>query len=400
MGIEEPVDEEAFRAEVAAFLRSMLDDRLRAIAARQSGLFAEGELQHAIHSRLYEKGWVAPSWPQDHGGPGWTARQREIFHTEYARSGLPRLPSFGLNLCAPVVMRFGTAAQKAFFLPRILSNEAYFCQGYSEPGAGSDLASLGTHAERVGDHYVVRGAKIWTTHAHYANWIFMLVRTSTEGRRQAGITFLLAAMDSPGITVRPILSISGDHEVNEVFFDEVSVPVANRIGEENEGWTVAKNLLEFERGGAPVGAQLVNAAERLKKIAAQMPDGYGGNLLDDPYFRRNTAMAEIEVATAAALDWRFGGRAAAGQSIGDAGASMKKLMSSEKSQLMTELMMGALGPYAAPSQRGALNGGEEDPIGFDAAATPTAKYFNDRAKSIFGGASEIQRNILAKILGL
>ena len=232
----------AFRDEVRTFLDAKFSPELRELSARQAGVFAEGELARRWHRILYEQGWIAPLWPTEYGGTGWTGAQREIFQAECAKVGTPSLPAMGLSLCAPVIMKFGSEAQKAYFLPRILSNEHYWCQGYSEPQSGSDLASLQTRAMRDGADYVVNGSKIWTTHAHYANWIFLLVRTSTEGKQQQGISFLVSPMDAPGITVRPIISMSGDHEVNQVFFDNVRIPVANRMGEENQGWTVAKYL--------------------------------------------------------------------------------------------------------------------------------------------------------------
>ena len=259
----------AFRREVRDFLDDKFTPELRALTARQAGVFAEGELALRWHRILFERGWIAPAWPEEFGGPGWTGDQRAIFQEECARVGTPRLPAMGLSLCGPVIMRYGTAEQKAFFLPRMLSGEHYWCQGYSEPQSGSDLASLQTRAVRDGDDYVVDGSKLWTTHAHYANWIFLLVRTSTEGKPQAGISFLVCPMDTPGITVRPILSMSGEHEVNQVYFDGVRIPVANRMGEENQGWTVAKYLLEFERGGGSSGVGLGVAMDRLEDIARQ-----------------------------------------------------------------------------------------------------------------------------------
>jgi alkylation response protein AidB-like acyl-CoA dehydrogenase len=257
----EAPDDAAFRAEVREFIDTAFDADMQSMAARLAGIYAEGEFARCWHKALYVKGWIAPAWPKEYGGTGWSWRQRQIFLSEVARAGIPNLPAFGLNLCAPVIMKYGTPEQTAFFLPRILSNEIYFCQGYSEPQAGSDLASLQTRAVRDGDDYVINGTKLWTTHAHYANWIFMLVRTSSEGRPQQGISFVVAPMATPGISVRPIRSISGEHEVNQVFLDDVRVPVANRFGKENEGWAVAKYLLEFERGGNSVGPAGVERPE-------------------------------------------------------------------------------------------------------------------------------------------
>jgi alkylation response protein AidB-like acyl-CoA dehydrogenase len=396
------VDDEAFRAEVRAFLDTKFTPELRDLTARQAGVFADGALAQRWHGILYEQGWIAPAWPPEYDGASWTSRQRAIFQEECARVGTPRLPGMGLSLCAPVIMRYGTEEQKAYFLPRMLSGEHRWCQGYSEPQSGSDLASLQTRAVRDGDDYVVNGSKIWTTHAQFANWIFLLVRTSTEGKPQAGITFLVSPMDAPGIAVRPIISMSGEHEVNQVFFDNVRIPVANRMGAENEGWTVAKYLLEFERGGGSSGPGLTASLARLGEIAKLQPADDGGALYDDPDFGRDLARLEIDVM---ALDWterRLSAKQRAGDGIGNAAASLKKLCASELGQRIENLTMRALGPYALADQREGLgSGANAPPIGPDYALTPTARYLNGRASTIFGGSSEVQRNILARVaLGL
>jgi alkylation response protein AidB-like acyl-CoA dehydrogenase len=390
-----------FRAEVREFLEANYTADLRAMRARTAGVFAQGELARRWHEALFEKGWIAPAWPTEYGGPGWTASQREIFYEECARLNAPVLPSFGTSLCGPVIMRFGTPAQKAYFLPRILSNEHYWCQGYSEPGAGSDLASLQTRAIRDGDAYVVEGSKIWTTHAHHANWIFMLVRTDPAAKAQAGITFLITPLDAPGISVRPIRSISGEHELNQVFFEGVRVPVANRLGEENAGWTVAKYLLEFERGGQPAGVAQRVGLEDVEALARR-ESASGGALIDDRDFRRKAAALEIEIMALECTSRRLSGGSDAASSVGGIAASMKKLLGSQKTQEVTELALEAIGIYAPADQRQALgNAPEGPPIGPEHAATATARYLNTRAVSIFGGASEIQRNILARLaLGL
>ncbi|HKP78976.1 MAG TPA: acyl-CoA dehydrogenase family protein [Phenylobacterium sp.] len=402
MGAEIPDDECLFRAEVREFLAQSFTPELRALAARQAGVFADGELARRWHRALYERGWIAPAWPVEYGGTGWTGRQRAVFQEECARAGVPRLPGMGLSLCAPVIMRYGTPEQKAYFLPRMLSGEHYWCQGYSEPQSGSDLASLQTRAVRDGDDYVVQGSKIWTTHAQYANWIFLLVRTSTGGKPQQGITFLVSPMDAPGISVRPIISMSGEHEVNQVFLDNVRIPVAHRMGEENEGWTVAKYLLEFERGGGTAGVGLTVALDRLKAIAREEAGDAGERLYDDPHFRRELAQLEIQVM---ALDWterRLDAQRQTGGGIGNAAASLKKLCGSELAQRIEELTMRALGPYAAPDQNACLgSGANQMQIGPAYAAVPTARFLNGRAATIFGGSSEVQRNILARVaLGL
>jgi alkylation response protein AidB-like acyl-CoA dehydrogenase len=397
-----PEEVEAFRQEVRAFLDEKLTPELRAITARQAGVFAEGELNRRWQAILYERGWVAPSWPKEHGGPGWSPMQRHIFADECAKADAPVLAGMGLQLCGPVLMGYGTPEQRAFFLPKILSGEHYWCQGYSEPQSGSDLASLQTRAVRDGDHYVVNGSKIWTTHAHFANWIFLLVRTNTEVRPQAGISFLLTPMDAPGISVRPILSISGEHEVNQVFLDDVRIPVANRVGEENQGWTVAKYLLEFERGGGASASKLANMVQHARAIAQTEAAG-GVSVWDEsPDFRQRLLSLEIDVAGLDYAERRVASLLTAGLPVGDASASVLKLTVSQLLQRATELQVEALGPYAAADQRQALGyGANSPPIGPEYAVTPTAKYLNSRAATIYGGSQEIQHNILARVvLGL
>jgi len=390
----------AFRDEVRAFLDAQFTPELREAAARQAGVFSDGALARRWHQVLYAQGWVAPAWPKAFGGPGWTHVQRYIFESECAEVGAPSLPAMGLQMCGPVLMGHGTAEQKAFFLPRILSGEHYWCQGYSEPQSGSDLASLQTRADRDGDHYVITGSKLWTTHAQFANWMFMLVRTAFDGKPQAGITFLLVDMATPGITVQPIISISGEHEVNQVFFDGVRVPVANRVGEEHQGWTVAKYLLEFERGGGAWTARIKGLLRQIRAAArAETADG-AGSLSDDPAFRRRLAELECEVSAVDITERRVVSQLSTGANAGDAAASMLKLKGSETQQKATELLVEALGHYARPNQRPAL-AGEASPIGPPHARAPVSRYLNARASTIFGGSSEIQRNILARaVLGL
>ena len=392
----------AFRDEVRAFLSEKLTPELRAANARQAGVFAEAELNRAWHAILYEKGWIAPSWPVEHGGTGWSPLQRHIFADECAKAEAPVIPAMGLQMCGPVLMKYGTDAQKAFFLPRMLSGEHYWCQGYSEPQSGSDLASLQTRAVREGDDYVVDGTKLWTTHAHFANWIFLLVRTSTEAKPQAGISFLLTPMDAPGITVRPILSISGEHEVNQVFFDGVRIPVANLVGEENQGWTVAKALLEFERGGGVMGSRLVKMVDQARRIARTEAADGESFWAASPDFRRRLLDLEIEVAGLDHTERNVAAQLSAGRDIGDATASVLKLTVSNLLQRATELTLEALGVYGAPDQRDGLGyGANAAPIGPDYALTPGAKYLNSRAATIYGGSQEVQHNILARVvLGL
>lgn len=384
----------AFRNEVRTFLDRALTPEIRAGTARQAGVFSEGELCRMWHRVLYEKGWVAPSWPVEHGGPGWSPMQKFIFADECARAGAPKLPAMGLQMCGPVLMRYGTEEQKAFFLPKMLSGEHYWCQGYSEPQSGSDLASLQIRAVRDGDDYVVSGSKIWTTHAHYANWMFLLVRTATEAKPQAGISFLLTPMDVKGLTVRPIISISGEHEVNQVFFDDVRIPVANRVGDENQGWTVAKALLEFERGGGASASDLKAQLRTARKIAET--EGWWSQ---DMAFRRRWAELDVELEALDVAERQTAEALMAERRVGDATASQLKMAVSTLLQRITELNMDALGAYGAADQRAALGmGANEPPVGPAYALTPTAKFLNSRAATIYGGSNEIQHNILARVI--
>jgi alkylation response protein AidB-like acyl-CoA dehydrogenase len=388
----------AFRDEVRRFLDEKFTAELREEASRQSGVFAEAGLNRKWHRILFEKGWIAPSWPQRYGGTGWTPVQRYLFDNECAEAGTPSLPAMGLQMCGPCMMGYGTAEQKAFYLPRILSGEHYWCQGYSEPQSGSDLASLQTRAKREGGHYVVNGSKIWTTHAQFANWMFLLVRTSTEGKPQQGISFLLLDMKTPGLTVKPIITMSGEHEVNQCFFDDVRIPVENLVGAENQGWTVAKYLLEFERGGM-YSARLRGMLRKVKAMAQTEGDGTGATLSDDEAFQRKLAEAETEILAVDFTERRLISQLSTGGPVGDATASMLKLRGSELTQTLSTLALEAIGAYAVPDQRG---GGTQEPsIGPDYAFTVTARYLNNRAATIYGGSSEVQHNILARTaLGL
>jgi alkylation response protein AidB-like acyl-CoA dehydrogenase len=391
----------AFRDEVKRFLDEKFTPDLRAAAARQAGVFAEAEVNRRWHKILYEQGWIVPSWPKEYGGTGWTVVQRYIFDTECAAAGTPALPAMGLAMCGPVLMRFGTPAQKEFFLPRMLSGEHYWCQGYSEPQSGSDLASLACRAVREGDHYVVNGSKIWTTHAHFANWMFLLVRTRTEGKPQAGITFLVTKMDAPGLSVRPIITMSGEHEVNQVFFDNVHIPAANLVGEENQGWTVAKYLLEFERGHS-FAARIWGLLRQTRAIAMAECSDDGRPLWEDDAFRHKAAEIEVALTAVDFTERRAISQLSTGGNAGDAVASMLKLKGSETMQKVTELALEAMAYYGWPDQRASLGiGANQPPIGPEAGATVTARYLNARAATVYGGSSEVQRNILARaVLGL
>ena len=385
--------EESFRHEVREFLDHALTPDLKAEADRQVGVFALPELARKWHEILYRKGWIAPSWPVEYGGTGWNALQRFIFEEECAQVNTPMLPAMGLQMCGPVLIGHGTPAQRDFFLPRILSGEHFWCQGYSEPSAGSDLARLKARAVRDGDEYVLDGTKIWTTYAHAANWIFMLVRTALDTKPQAGISFLLVPLDTPGITIAPIKSISGDHEVNQIFFDGVRVPVANRVGGENQGWSVAKYLLEFERGGGIATNRTRRVTGLLKRLATR-------ERLLEPDLLRRLAQLEIEIEATEWIQRRMLRDIGAGDSVGNANASILKLKASELYQTASLLFLDALGGWGLADQRDVLDG--KGPVhGPEYAMTGAARYMNSRAMSIFGGSSEIQRGIIAKtVFGL
>lgn len=392
-------EDAAFRDEVRAFLDTHLTDELREAGRLTTSVFTDRDYNLKWHKILYEKGWVAPNWPEEYGGTGWSEMQKYIWSSECARAQTPNLSPMGLRMCGPVIMKYGTQEQKDFYLPRILAGEDYWCQGYSEPGSGSDLASLQCKAVREGDEYVINGTKIWTTHAHFANRMFCLVRTDASGKPQQGITFLLIDMDTPGLKVEPILTMAGDHEVNQVFFDDVRVPVKNRVGEENDGWTVAKYLLEFERGGAYAAGLEVNI-QQVEHIANQEAAD-GGKLIDDPAFKAKLDDAAIRVKALEMTEHRIMSAMSAGQNPGPA-SSMLKTGGTELKQLIDTLAVEAVGYYMAPFEREAREPGSNiAPVGPDYALTPMATYLNNRASSIYGGSNEVQRNIMAKlVLGL
>ncbi|AYV49641.1 acyl-CoA dehydrogenase [Caulobacter flavus] len=390
MDLELSPEDLAFRDEVRAFLDAELTPALREAGRRMTSVFCDKDHSLAWQRILHAKGWVAPSWPVEHGGPGWSEIQRHVFQAECARAGAPSLAPMGLRMVAPAIMRFGTPAQKACYLPRILSGEDYWCQGYSEPGAGSDLASLRMKATPDGDDYVLNGSKIWTTHAHWATHMFCLVRTSTQGKPQAGITFLLVEMDRPGIRVDPIVTLAGEHEVNQVFFDDVRTPKADRLGEENQGWTVAKHLLEFERGGG-YAAGLEAGLSRLREAGAA----------EDPDQRRRLAEAEIAALAIDVTERRVLSALAGGANPGPA-SSILKAQGSEALQRQDELAVAHLGAWAAVRQPAAHGAGSNEAlVGPEHGRATMARYLNNRAASIYGGSNEIQRDIIAKlVLGL
>ena len=390
----------AFRAEIRSWLAENLTDELREVAAKSTSVFVDKHYTLKWQAILHKQGWVAPSWPAEYGGTGWSEAERHIFASECALAGAPPLSPMGLRMVAPAIMHYGTPEQKAQYLPRILSGEDYWCQGYSEPGSGSDLASLSLRAERDGDHYVLNGSKIWTTHAHFANKMFCLVRTSRDGRPQQGITFLLLDMNTPGITVRPIHSIADDHDFNQVFFEDVRVPVSGRLGEEDQGWGVAKYLLEFERAVAH-SAGLKAALADVVRHARTLPAGGEGTLMDQPDVRRRISGLAAQIAAIEASEDVVMAQVARGRNPGPA-ASMLKIQGTETAQKVQELAVELAGDYAAVSQFVARQPGSNiEAIGPGIALTAVPRYFNGRAASIYGGSNEIQRNIIAKmVLGL
>ena len=393
-------EDAAFRDEVRAFLDEKLTPELREAGQLTTSVFTDKKWNLAWQKVLYEKGWVAPNWPAEYGGTGWTEMQKYIFASECARAGTPHLSPMGLRMCGPMLMKFGTKEQKEFYLPRILSGEDYWCQGYSEPGSGSDLASLQCKAVRDGDEYVINGTKIWTTHAHFANRMFCLVRTDASGKPQEGITFVLIDMDTPGIKIDPIITLAGEHEVNQVFFDDVRVPVANRVGEENDGWTVAKYLLEFERGGSSAPG-LWEGVEKIRAVAEGEQAGTGERLIDDKGFARKLADAEIELKSIEMTEHRVMAELAGGKNPGPA-SSMLKTKGTEMRQRLDEIAIETIAYYAGVNQMDAREPGSNvEPIGPADGMVFMPSYLNNRAASIYGGSNEVQRNIMAKlVLGL
>ena len=403
MDLDLTAEDAAFADEVRAFLDRSLTPELRQAGRRATSVFMDKDYSLAWQKILHARGWAAPSWPAEYGGPGWSDMQRYVFAAECARAGAPSLAPMGLKMVGPVIMGYGTPEQKAHYLPRILSGEDYWCQGYSEPGAGSDLAALQLSAVLDGDDYVLNGSKIWTTHAHWANRMFCLVRTRREGKAQAGITFLLLDMDSPGVSVRPIITLAGDHEVNQVFFDQVRVPAAGRVGEENNGWTVAKYLLEFERGGGSAPGLRV-ALERLRGLAKAEggeTGETGERLIDDADFSAKLAGLGVALDAIDMTERRIQAALASGGTPGPA-SSMLKTQSTELMQKLDELALEGLGAYAAVDQPQARAPGANSAfVGPEHGLITTARYLNDRAASIYGGSNEIQRDIMAKlVLGL
>jgi alkylation response protein AidB-like acyl-CoA dehydrogenase len=403
MDLNFTVEEEEFRAEVRRFFESELPKETREKIELGRRLSKDDLVRW--QKILYQRGWGAPNWPKEFGGTGWNVVQQHIFEEERAANCAPPQNAFSLKMLAPVMQAFGNAAQQQYFLPRILAGEDWWCQGYSEPGSGSDLASLRTSAVRQGDFYIVNGQKTWNTLGQHADWIFCLVRTSTEVRQQQGISFLLIDMKSAGVSVRPIIMLDGEHEINDIFFDNVKVPVQNLIGEENKGWTYAKFLLAHERtGNAGIGA-CKQGLKKLKTIAAQQPAN-GRMLIEDARFRDRIAQLEMELMALEITNLRvLSGYAKDAKALGPE-VSMLKIKGSEIIQSLAELKMRALGHDALPYVREALDlGWKGDALlgeHYKAYAPPlSGQYFNQRKTTIYAGSTEIQKNIISQmILGL
>ncbi len=387
-------EERAFREEVRQFLAEKLPKELSEKVRRGQELTKDDhERWHAI---LNEQGWLATNWPKEFGGAAWNAVQRHIFEEEAAAHHAPRIVPFGLSMLAPVLQKFGSKEQQDYWLPRILSGEDWWCQGYSEPGAGSDLASLKTTAVKDGDHYIVNGQKTWTTLGQHANMIFCLVRTNKDVKQQEGISFLLIDMETPGITVRPIILLDGGAEVNEVFFDNVKVPAENLVGEEDKGWTYAKYLLTHERTNiAGVGFSQAGL-QAVKRIAKSEMAG-GRPLIENPHFAARVAQAEIDLMAMATTNLRIISKAAAGQAPG-VESSMLKVKGTIIRQEINDLARRAAGVYAMPFASEAVAGSNDALPDPNDAGPVAAQYFNNRKLSIFGGSNEIQRQIIAKTM--
>jgi len=400
MNIDLTPEEREFQAEVKRFMANRYPEDIR--RKRDAGIPLGRDDMVRWQKVLYERGWFAVNWPVEHGGTGWTPVQKYLFGIELAAANAPSIVPFGVKMVGPIIYTFGSEAQKARFLPGILSSDDWWCQGYSEPGSGSDLASLKTRADRDGDHYVVNGTKTWTTLGHYADWIFCLVRTSSDvARRQEGISFLLVDMSTSGVSVRPIITIEGDHEVNEVHFENVRVPLENLVGEEGKGWTYGKVLLQHERtniAGVPVSQYRL---ERLKEKAARAAHG-GKPLCQDRNFMRKVAALEVELKALEYTELRTLARVRTGSAPGPE-SSLLKIRGTEVQQALDALMMEAAGYYALPflPAQYDVEFPVEDRIGEGAETVTSLQYFNGRKVSIYGGSNEIQKNIIAKhVLGL
>jgi alkylation response protein AidB-like acyl-CoA dehydrogenase len=397
MNIQWSPQERAFRDEVRQFFAANLSDELRTAGRLMTSVYSDHEASLEWQRILVKRGWAAPAWPVEYGGCDWTVAQHYLFACEYARSGAPLLSPMGLKMCAPALIAFGTAEQKSYYLPRMLSGEHFWCQGYSEPGSGSDLASLQMTAVEDGDSFVCNGSKIWTTHAQQANWIFCLVRTARETRPQQGITFLLIDLTSAGVAIQPIVSLTGEAIQNQVFFTNVRVPKANVVGQIGSGWTVAKHVLEFERGGTAYAPRLQAQLEELRALS-----------ISDPLFDAKLAATSIRIDALEIYELRMMSKLGKGEPPGPA-ASVMKILGTELQQQISELALEAAAHYGRAYQPQATRPGgavsfphsNERAVGARSAVLAPLRYLNERAGSIYAGSNEIQRNIIAKTaLGL
>ena len=388
----------AFRDEVQHFISKKFPLEIRDAVQRSS--YVPKDHMVKWQKLLHNQGWIAPNWPVEYGGTGWTPMQKHIYAEEYQAADCPKISSFGITMVGPVIYTYGTEAQKKQHLPSILNSDVFWCQGYSEPGSGSDLASLQTKAVRDGDDYVVNGQKIWTSQAHRADWIFCLVRTNPDVKKQEGITFLLIDMKTEGVTVKPIISMDGRHYLNEVFFDDVRVPVSNRIAEEDKGWTYAKYLLGHERAGIAQVAKHKRTIERAREIAAQERSD-GSVLSNDPAFQARLMHVEVSLRALEITNLRMQANISAGKSPGDQSSTLK-ISGTQIEQELNEILVQALGYYGLPYSTDQFRpDSNEPPIGPDYATGLMADRLLRRAASIYGGSNEIQKNIIAKrILGL
>ena len=387
-----------FQVEVRRFIAEKLSEELRREQDLTASVYAEPEVSQSWHKILYAKGWVAPHWPAEFGGTGWTPVQRYIFELEMSRAGAPALHPQGLRLVGPVIMRFGTDEQRGIHLPRILSGDDYWCQGYSEPEAGSDLASLKATAVRDGDHYVVTGTKMWTTHAHHANRMFALVRTSKEERRQDGISFILIDMASPGISVRPIKTIGGDHEVNQVFLENVRVPISNRVGAEGQGWNYGKFLLEFERGAAVVSGRLRRALRNVEQLAGDYHDDKRV-VLEQSDIAARLSEIDIDIDALEMMELRVLAASGSGEKPGASISSVLKLRVSQTHQAIAELALRVIGTDGLFwENKRPLYRLSNNPMLPENTLPVLARYLDTRAYTIFGGTAEIQHDIIAKVI--
>lgn len=400
MNVDFTNDEKAFREEVRDFFREQYPPDIR--EKQNRGIALDKDDYVRWQKILYARGWAAVNWPVEYGGTGWTPVQKYIFANETAAANAPDMVPFGVKMVAPVIYTFGSEEQRQRFLPDILESNVWWCQGYSEPGAGSDLASLKTRAERRGDRYIVNGTKTWTTLGHFADWIFCLVRTDTNvARRQDGISFLLIDMATPGVTVRPIITIEGEREVNEVHFEDVEVPVENLVGEEGRGWTYGKVLLQHERTNI---AGVARSKYRLRKLREKAGRGLHGGppLLEESSFARKLARLEIELTALEFTELRTLAAVAVGKAPGPE-SSILKIKGTEIQQAIDALFLEAAGYYALPwvPEQYRLEFPEDERVGDGAETKAALRYFNNRKASIYGGSNEIQKNIVAKhVLGL